>query len=161
MHPRFCIIIDRPSRLSIDQQRRPHSETGPSHVWRDGSSRSYWHGIAIPAAWLENKGAIDPQLALTWPNIEQRRCLAEIVGWGRVLELLKPTVVDQDPDPELGTLLQVDLPDSPGERFLKVRCATGRDFVLAVPREMITALEANAWTFNIDPKILKQLEKRT
>ena len=34
-------------------------------------------------------------------------------------------------------------------RFLKVRCATGREFVLGVPLEMRTAREANAWTYQL------------
>jgi hypothetical protein len=88
-------------------------------------------------------------LALTWPNIEQRRCLAEIIGWKRVIEKLQPRVVDADADPEIGTLLEVDLPNSPGEKFLKVLCGTKREFVLPVPPEMQSAAQANAWTWGL------------
>ena len=45
-------------------------------------------------------------------------------------------------------------------RFLRVRCATGRDFVLSVPVAMTTALEANAWTYGMTPEEY-QLEVRT
>jgi hypothetical protein len=46
--------------------------------------------------------------------------------------------------------LEATLPDSGKERFLQVRCGTGRDFCIPVPREMTTALQANAWTYGLD-----------
>ena len=77
-----------------------------------------------------------------------------------MIEQLKPTVIDADKNPLIGTLLRVDLPDSPGEQFLKVRCATGREFVLCVHPGMRTAREANAWTYGISPTKYN-LEART
>jgi hypothetical protein len=114
----------------------------------------------VPAEWIEAKETIDPRLALTWENIEQRRCLAEILGWKRVLEQLNPKTINVDGDPQIGTLLEVDLPGSGRERFLRVMCGTRREFVLPVPPEMRTAAQANAWTYGLDAKDLK-LEVRT
>jgi len=160
MHPRFCIVSDRPTVLRIDEQRRPHCVDGPSHVWRDGFRLYHWHGVRVPAQWIEAKGTVDPHLVLTWRGIEQRRALAEILGWKRVLEVLSPTIIDADEDASVGVLLEVDLPDAPKSRFLKVLCGTGREFVLPVPAEMKTALQANAWTYGIDPIDLRRLEAR-
>ncbi len=156
----FCIISDRPTHLTVDERNRPHNETGPFCRWSDGSELYSWHGTRVPSKWILNKSDMDPTLALTHPQIEERRAAAEIIGWKKVLASVQSKVVDKDPDPEIGTLLQVDLPDSPDSRFLQVRCGTGRDFVLPVPSEMRTALEANAWTYGLDPKDLK-LEART
>jgi hypothetical protein len=36
MHEEFCIVSDFPEILAVDEQNRPHSDTGPSHRWRDG-----------------------------------------------------------------------------------------------------------------------------
>jgi hypothetical protein len=105
----------------------------------------------VPAKWILDKASLDPQTALTHPNVEERRAAAEILGWEKVLSALKPKIIDQDKDPEIGTLLEVDLPDSKGSKFLKVLCGTGRTFVLPVPNEMKTALQANAWTYNLEP----------
>lgn len=104
---------------------------------------------------------IDPVMALTWQNIEERRACAEIVGWARLIEQLNPVVIDSDPDPEIGDLLEVEIPDSGKERFLRVKCGTGRTFVLCVDPSAKTALEANARSFRLKPQQLKQSEVRT
>lgn len=161
LHPEFCIVSDRPEILTVDEQHRPHGEAGPFCRWRDGSALYSWHGTRVPAAWVERKADLDPRTALTHESVELRRAAAEIVGWRRVLECVSARVVDRDGDPEIGELLEVDLPDSPASRFLRVRCGTGREFVLPVPTEMRSALQANAWTYGLDADDLRDLEVRT
>jgi hypothetical protein len=89
---------------------------------------------------------------LTERNAEKRRAAAEILGWDKIIKALKPKTIDIDPDPQIGELLEVDLPDAPGERFIRVQCGTGRTFCLNVPPTMKTALEAQAWTWGDDIK---------
>ena len=146
-----CFCAERHERVRFDAERRLHCEDGPAILCRDGFAVHAWHGTRVPADWIEQTADVDPKLALTWENIEQRRCLAEIVGWDKVLDQLSPVVVDED-SPEVGKLLRVDLPDAPGEQFLQVRCGTGRTFVLPVPPEMTTARQANAWTYGLNPE---------
>lgn len=151
MHPEFWVVSERPTRLKVDGQRRPHSADGPFCEWRDGRKLYFWHGTQVPAEWIEAKDTVDPMLAFTWENIEQRRCLAEIIGWANVLKQANHRVIHQDPDPTVGTLVEVDLPGAPGERFLLVKCPTGRDFALCVDKSAKTALEANASTWRLKP----------
>jgi hypothetical protein len=149
MHEKFWIVSELPDYIKLDDRNRPHCETGPYIRWRDGFDLHYWHGVKVPMKWIEDRTSIDPKSAINWPNVEQRRAAANLVGWVRVLDAVKARVIDEDRDPMIGTLLEADLPDSPGERFLKIRCGTGRDFVLPVGREVKTALEANARTFRV------------
>lgn len=144
------VMTDRPVELHLDNEGRLHNQTGPSIKYADGFALYNWHGTEVPQEWILDPGSIDPKTALTWSNIEQRRCAAEILGWNKILSTLNPKVVDTDPDEMIGELLEVDLPDSKGEKFLRVRCGTGRTFCLPVPPEMKTALEANAWTYGVD-----------
>jgi len=146
-----CFCSERHERIRFDAERRLHCENGPAILCRDGFAVHAWHGTRVPAKWIEQTADVDPKLALTWENVEQRRCLAEIIGWDKVLDQLSPAVVDED-SPEVGKLLRVDLPDAPGEQFLQVRCGTGRTFVLPVPPDVTTAREANAWTYGLDPE---------
>ena len=157
----YCFCAERHKTIRFDDARRLHCPDGPAVECRDGFKVFAWHGTRVPAAWIENPKEVDVGLALTWDNIEQRRALAEILGWGRVLEKLSPIVIDKDPDPQIGTLLQVDLPDAPAERFLRARCGTGREFVIPVPKQYQTALEANAATYNVPPQLLRRIEVRT
>ena len=148
-HEDVVVISDRPKSIKRDDEGRLHCETGPSIEYRDGWALYNWHGVAIPKDWVTGRKPTAKE-ALTWENIEQRRCACEIIGWANILAELKSRVIDQDDDAEIGTLLEVNLPDSGKERFLQVRCGTGRTFAIPVPNSVKTALEANAWTYGLD-----------
>jgi hypothetical protein len=149
-HENILVISDRPSEIHRDQSGLLHGEKGPSIAYRDGWSLHHWHGVKIPGEWVTGKPPSATE-ALTWANVEQRRAACEIVGWANVLSELNARVIDEDGDEEIGTLLEADIPDSGKERFLKVRCGTSRVFCLPVPREMKSAIQANAWTYGLDP----------
>lgn len=149
-HSQFCVISDRPDLIRRDGEGRLHGDSTPALRWRDGWGIYVWHGTRIPSEWIENKANIDPSLALTHKNIEERRCLAEMIGWEKILTQLEPVVIDTDSNPQMGQLLEVELPDSGKEKFLRVLCGTGRTFVLPVPPDMKTARQANAWTYGLD-----------
>jgi hypothetical protein len=161
MHQKFCIVSDFPEILKIDDQNRPHGQNGPSHRWRDGWSLYHWHGVEVPANWITNPESLAAKDAIRWPNIEQRRAACEILGWSKILDQLKAKVIDTDGDPEIGQLVEVTLPDIGKEKFLRVRCGTGRDFALPVPPEMKTALQAQSWTWGLDEKDFIIPEVRT
>lgn len=161
MHARFCIVSDMPMYIHRDRDGRPHCMDGPFTAWRDGIKIYRVRGVEVPPEWVEKRSELDPKMALTWANIEQRRVLVELVGgWNRVISTMSLRVIDEDADPQIGTLMEGDVPGSGMERFLKVRCGTGRDFVLMVSRECKTAREANARTFRLKPEELN-IEVRT
>ena len=147
----FVILTDRPEHIRRDEQARPHHETEMAVRYRDGTGMHAWHGTRAPDEWFDGKlpAAGD---ALKWENMEQRRVACEMIGWARILEELEARTIDTDKDPEIGELVEVDIPDIGRERFLRVRCGTGRTFALAVPPNMRTALEANAWTWGVEPQ---------
>ena len=149
-HENILVISDRPLHINRDAEGRLHCENGASISCRDGWSLYHWHGVSIPKEWVTGKPPTAKE-ALTWENIEQRRAATEIVGWNNVLKELNAKIINKDDDPEVGTLLEAEIPDSGIERFLQVKCGTGRDFVLPVPPDMKTALEANLWTYGLDP----------
>ena len=155
------VFQHRPEVIKFDDQNRLHCEDGPAIRYRDGFSIYSWHGVSIPAEWIENKQSLTPKIALSWENIEQRRCACEIIGWARILRELNSEVIDSDVDPMIGNLLEVDIPEIGREKFLQVLCGTGRTFAIPVPPECKTALEANAWTFGVEPEMLRDLEVRT
>jgi hypothetical protein len=157
----FIIACERPSFIKQDREGRLHSEQGHSIEWRDSWGITCWHGVTIPDAWLTPGGRPTAAQALQQSNIEQRRAACEILGWKHILAALKSQTIDKDEDPQIGELVEVDLPGSGKERFLRVLCGTGREFALPVPAAMKTALEANAWTYMVEPSVIKMLEKRT
>jgi len=146
-HENVLAISDRPKELYRDNAGRLHNIAGPSISYRDGWSLYHIHGVSVPNNWIEQKNTLDPSLALTWENVEQRRALAEIIGWDKVLQNTKIKELQRD---EFGILLEADLPESKSSRFVKVVCGTGRTFVLPVPQNMKSAHEAVAWSYGLN-----------
>lgn len=155
------VFQHRPLHIKFDDQQRLHCEDGPAILYRDGLSVYSWHGTTVPSEWIEKKSSLTAKTAISWKNIEQRRCACEILGWATILRELNSRVVDSDGDPMIGDLLEVEIPDIGKEKFLQVVCGTGRTFAIPVPPEMKTALEANAWTYGVSPDLLLDLEVRT
>lgn len=146
----FVIFQDRHSVLRRDERHLLHCEDGPAVAYRDGFTLYFWHGVNVPSHWIMEKNALNPADILKETNVEKRRAGCEIIGWGRILEILGATLIDENENPQIGTLYEADLPDSGKERFLQVKCGTGRDFVIPVPPETQTALDAQRWMWNDD-----------
>ena len=159
-HENILVISDKPLHIKRDAEGRLHCNNGSSIEYRDGWALYHWHGIPIPIEWVTGKPPTAKE-ALTWQNVEQRRAAAEIVGWHNILSELNAKVIDKDIDPQVGTLLEADIPDSGKERFLQVLCGTKRTFCLPVPRDISTALAANLWTYNLNPDKIYLPEVRT
>lgn len=157
----LVVFQDRPEIIKFDNNKQLHCENGPAIKYRDGFVIYLWHGIRIPGEWIENKSSLTQEIALTWSNIEQRRCACEILGWNKVINGKNSKIIDEDGDPEIGTLVEVNLEGIGKERFLKVLCGTKREFVIPVPPEMQTAIEANAWTYGFTEKDFRIPEVRT
>ena len=159
-----AVMTERPNTIKLDGERRLHNEHGPSVSYPDGWALYHYHGVDIPSEWI-TEGLPSAAQALQWENVEQRRAACEMIGWISLLDQLDAVVIDKDTDPEIGELVEVTLPngdESPTrEKFLKVLCGTGREFALPVPPEMTTALEAQSWTWGMDPNSFIQPEIRT
>ena len=155
------IVTERPCVIKFDGEKRLHCETGPAVEYRDGFGVYAWRGIRIPPEWIKD-GPPDAISCLRVENIEQRRIACEMRGWHNILpKLPNAKLIDKHSNPQVGELWQGDLPDHGKERFLQVKCGTGRTFAIPVGMEFSTAREANAATYGIAPQILDQLEVRT
>lgn len=153
MHPDFCIVSDFPEHISVDAENRPHNENGPSHRWRDGWTLYHWHGVKVPAHWIEDKENLDPAEVLRAENVEQRAAGAAIIGWAKMAEALDRKVLDGDPSTDLGALVELTLPGLPEPgRFLMAMCPRNGQICEGVPhisdidgRPIKTAIAAQAW----------------
>ncbi len=147
----LIVLTRKPVEIKFDEDKLTHCEDGLAIRYADNTGVAAWHGTTIPQEWIFDKSTITPEVLFQWDNVEQRRCACEILGWATVLDNLKATVINEDSDPTIGTLLEVDLPDSGKERFLVALDPNVAEKVgIPVPYEMTTALEANSWTYGID-----------
>ena len=144
-----CFVSARPKLLKVDDRGLPHCEDGPAIMYPDGFSIYSWHGVRVPKRWTQEKPT--PLEALNNINVEQRRVACEVVGWDYIVDELGAETIDKSEDHEIGELIWVTLPTSKPEKFLRGKFGTGRDFVIPVPLEMMTALQANAWMLGREP----------
>ena len=86
MHPDFCMISDRPAVLMVDDQNRPHCESGPFCQWRDGSSLYSVHGVRLPWDIIELPESITVARINAAENAEIRRVMTAKFGESRYIE---------------------------------------------------------------------------
>jgi hypothetical protein len=153
------VVARPPSFAHFDAQWRLHHPSRPALEYSDGS-HYFWRGTRVPASWIVDPSGVKAAHLLFWSSAEERRVGLEIVGWDRLLRQLSPESIDRDADPTVGELLEARMPDGETLRFLRVRCGTGREFVLSVPPTMRAAREANAWTYGLTQETY-ELEART
>ena len=153
-HQKICWISERTNHIQKDATGRIHCLDGPAVLYPDGWSIYAVRGTVIPGDWIETS-ALTPSIALAEQNAERRRAACEILGWSRILRDLDAKTIDKDGDPEIGELVEVNHPQIGREKFLRVICGTKREFAIPVPPEMQTALQANAWTYGLNPELYK------
>jgi len=153
MHEKFCIVSDFPAEIHIDEQNRPHCETGPSHRWRDGWSLYHWHGVKVPEHWIEDRHNLSASEVLQEENVERRMAGCQIIGWAKVADQLDRRILDGDPDSDVGALVELTLPGLPEPgRFLMAKCPRNGTICEGVPPvsdidglPINTAIAAQAW----------------
>jgi hypothetical protein len=168
VHPDFCMISDRPELLLVDEQNRPHNETGPFCRWRDGSALYAVHGVRVPAKWVERPSEVSPAEILAHENVEIRAAGAALVGWQKMLSVLNARTIDKGASEDIGDLIEVELPglDMHG-LFLKATCPRNNVICEGVPPvddfglPIKTALHAQAWRVGLHPSEYKHPEVRT
>ena len=154
-----AVIVDRPAAIRRDETGRLHSTSALAVEYRDGWGIAAVRGTRVPNEWVLQP--LDPRTVLTEPNVERRMAAAAIVGWDAVLRSVDARVIDRDPNPMFGELLEADLPDSPGQRFLRAQCGTGRTVVVLASRDARTAVEAGAMSYGVPVEKYRTMKVRT
>jgi len=141
--PEAVVFTLPPDEIHFNERRQFHSTTRPCIAFREDGFEVYcFNNITVPKSWVTDKENVDVMEILKTPNLERRNAGCNLVGWARILAKLNAILIDED-DPEVGSLYEASLPGSTRkERFLKVRCGTGRDFVVCVPSSTETAIDA-------------------
>ena len=143
------ICSRKATQVTQDLVGRIHNENAPAIKFASGLELFVWKGTVIPKEWFE-EGFLKAKEVLGLRNLELRNAACEILGWDKIIRQLRCTVIDEDPDPTIGTLLSTPIKFlGRSLRFLRVRCGTGRTFALLVPTTMTSARAANAWTYGL------------
>lgn len=74
-----CFVSEKPIEVNWEGDVL-HGENKPAVLYQDGYAVYSWRGTNVPKEWIENPETLTPDMAITWENVEQRRCIAEILG---------------------------------------------------------------------------------
>ncbi|BAY97853.1 hypothetical protein NIES37_18000 [Tolypothrix tenuis PCC 7101] len=156
-----CLICDRPTKLSFNNQNRLHAEGEPALEYVDGFKVYAYEGVRLP----EKYGKVFAnQWQATWlleeGNAELRRVLIQGIGYKRICEELGAIELDSWQE---YTLLRIDNYQEINRRgstslesmcLLKMICpSTGNIHILRVPPNITSAREAISWVnWGIDPE---------
>ena len=137
MHPDFCMISDRPEVLLVDDQNRPHCDSGPSHRWRDGWELWFVHGVRVDERIVMRPESLTADEILAEQNAEVRRVMLERAGFDRVLDRMglvdSGSWTNMEGVSETATLYRLDLADDEPLMVVRVECpSTGRVYLLRV-----------------------------
>jgi len=165
----IVVFQHKPDIVNLDNNSVVHCEDGPAIKYRDGFAIHAWHGVTVPSHWIEDTENVDPSEIIKVENVEQRAAGAAIIGWPRMLKVLKSKTVNDSGNSDIGQLIELTLPglSEPG-RFLKAECPRNGIIVEGVPYisdidnlPIDTALAAQAWRIGDPQSEYTQPTKRT
>ena len=162
-----CVVCERPEVIAWEangDRPRLHSTVGPAVKFRDGVALYCIHGINVDGRYIENPKSLTVKEIDSQGNVEVKRVLMDLYGKDRYLFDSGAKLLDEDKD-ELGfprrlyrteiendeALVMVGLTNSTPEPD-----GTHKAYMLRVPPETTTALQAAAWLgWEDDPKNYK------
>ncbi|MEG3630466.1 DUF6745 domain-containing protein [Streptomyces poriticola] len=152
-YEKTAVVAERPVELHRDEAGRLHRGDGPALAFPDGFALHAWHGMPVPAAFLDGLATLTPRRIREEENAELRRVMLEHYGYDRYLEESGAEPLQRD---EAGVLWRIELEgDEPLVMVEVVNSTpepdgTHRTYWLRVPPRTRTAREGVAWTFGLD-----------
>ncbi len=148
-----CIMIERPSRLSVDAEGQLHHSVGCALKYRDGWESFAWHGTFVPERFLQFAIRKDVTEIFYEPNVEIRRMMLEMYGLEAFIKDSGARKVQED---KCGALYRQEFGDN-HEDIVIVHVINStpepdgsyNHYFLRVPPTTKTAREGIAWTFGM------------
>ena len=151
----ICFASERHNVLIRDKEGRLHNRKGSSVVYPDGWKIYAVHGIRVPEWIIESSEKINVKIIDREHNVELRRILIEQYGQEKYLQNSKAEIVSKD---SCGILYRKEIKNDEPIVMVKVINSTlesdgkVKEYFLRVPKDMQSAKEAVAWTFNMKPE---------
>ena len=151
-YEKTAILTERPLELHRDEAGRLDRADGPALAYPDGFALHAWHGMPVPAEFLDGLSGLTPQRIREEENAELRRVMLEHYGYDRYLADSGAEPLQRD---ETGVLWRITLEgDEPLVMVEVVNSTpepdgTHRTYWLRVPPRTRTAREGVAWTFGL------------
>ena len=150
-----CLVMDRPTRLKLDEDGHFHSEDGPALAYGEDNKLWVWHGTVVPEVVITNPARINLWAIQTAPR-EASYAMIERMGSERFIRKFGAMRSHEDETGVLWRRSMISIPEGLWEWVcVEVKNGTpapdGRieQFFLTVPGHVTTAREAVAWTYGM------------
>lgn len=150
-----CLVMDRPTRINLDEVGHFHCEDGPALAYGEDSKLWVWHGTVVPQAAITDPARIGLSAIGMAPR-ETAYAMIERMGSERFIRKFGALKSHED---ETGVLWRRSMVSVPEGLWVwscvQVKNGTpapdGRieEFFLTVPAHVTTAREAVAWTYGM------------
>jgi hypothetical protein len=165
-YQRACLMSERPAKLGCDDLGFLHDESGPALVYPGNLAVYFFSGIAVPAMAVTIP-TDDIQSTMIYRaaregKAELERVLSLRVTHQRCFKPYEYTITDS-----YGRLHCRTRPHMPDVKILHVTNSTAepdgsfKEYRLRVPPEMLSPLQAVAWTFNMRPEEYLKTQRMT
>jgi len=144
IHEEFCLVCDFPDSIQVDEQYRPHCETGPSHEWSDGWKLWYIQGRRVTEQIVMRPETLTVKQINDESDNDLRAIMLERKGWAnyiREAELEPLEVFENDVETSIEVLYSTPFK----HKVLVATCTTGRLFAMPVPDTIETCEAARSW----------------
>ena len=118
MHEKFCIVSEKPIKLTIDDQNRPHCDDGPYCEWKDGSKLYCINGVRVPMWLVEKPRLLTIDKIQKQENVEVQRIMIERYGVSKYLVDIDAKLLDMDSLTLEGSAPRCLMEDKFGNRYL-------------------------------------------
>ncbi len=148
----YVFACESPTRLSLDENARLHSEFGPALSSLDGYALYAWHGSTVPRWIIEQPEKITIPAIMKEFNAEIRRVMIDRYG---IEKFIKGSGAQQIQRDECGVLYKKEFDNDEPLVMVKVKNSSKEPdgsykyYFLRVPPDTKTAREAVAWTFDM------------
>lgn len=145
VHEEFCLVCDFPDILAVDEQYRPHNESGPSHAWSDGWKLWYIQGHRVDEQIVMRPKTLTVEQINKESNNDLRAIMLERKGWADYIREAGLEVVGEPNDNAVENTIEVLYQTPFGHKILVATCTTGRLFAMPVRDECNTVAAAREW----------------
>ena len=148
-----AVMTERPTRLSLDERQRLHSDTDWAISYPDGFGYCLIHGIEVPEHVVLEPSKITIKEIETERNVEVRRVMMDKYGQSRFLLDSGAKQIHTD---DWGILYRKEVEDDEPLVMVKVVNSTPeddgsfKDYFIRVPPTTETAKAGVSWTFAQD-----------
>jgi len=155
-----CIMTERPVYINMDDQGRLHHENRKALEYADGFGLNIYHGVRVPADYIEEPEKITKERIMSETNQEFKRIMLDIYGMAKFLESEDVEVLHEDNFGKLIAYKGFSPEEEKPDKFVIVKDpSTGRVYALGCDPDAVTAKGGVASTFGMTEEEYNPVEE--